>query len=32
MDYKNNIIMTVKNIESEHLLKIIYRFIKGLLD
>ena len=32
MDYKSLIINAVKNIDSEYLLKIIYRFIIGLLD
>lgn len=32
MDYKSLIINAVKNIDSEYLLKIIYRFIRGLLD
>lgn len=32
MDYKSLIINAVENIDSEYLLKIIYRFIRGLMD
>ncbi len=32
MDYKSLIINAVESIDSEYLLKIIYRFIRGLLD
>lgn len=32
MDYKKCIIDAVDSIYSERILKIIYRFIKGLLD
>ena len=32
MDYKSLIINAVENIDTEYLLKIIYRFIRGLMD
>lgn len=32
MDYKSLIINAVESIDSEYLLKVIYRFIRGLLD
>lgn len=32
MDYKQLILNDIKNIDSEYLLKIIYRFIRGLMD
>lgn len=32
MDYKSLIINAVESIDSEYLLKIIYRFIRGLMD
>lgn len=32
MDYKSLIINAVENIDSEYLLKIIYRFIRGMLS
>ena len=32
MDYKSLIINAVESIDSEYILKIIYRFIRGLMD
>lgn len=32
MDYKKLVIDIVQNINSEYLLKILYRFVNGLVD